>query len=324
MKKKAFTLVELLVVIAIIAMLLAILMPALSRVRSLAYQMICGTNQSGVGKAIVLYSSENDEKYPEFGPAGIAKRTKWFEWMSPYQWADPKTFDKKGGQASATVTSSLYLLVKYADVNPSQFICNAQGAVKFKLSDYEEHETYTQIGADAAKDVTECWDFGPSPPEHVSFSYNYPYADTSPDGSSGPSTPLTADISPWMRPKTRDIYTGTEFVPKETSGDLAPQIVNYSKKVNKSKFPLGNSPAHSLEGQNVLFNDMHVKFLKTPNVGVEQDNIYTYWNTTFAKSDPGRMRQEGFELTDFIIDYENKESCDECPQDEGDALLVQW
>ena len=74
MRKKAFTLVELLVVIAIIAMLLAILMPALSRVRQLAYQMICGTNQSGLGKAIVLYSSENDEKYPKWGPSGATTR----------------------------------------------------------------------------------------------------------------------------------------------------------------------------------------------------------------------------------------------------------
>ena len=44
MRKKGFTLIELLVVIAIIAMLLAILMPALNRVKKIAQRVVCGTN----------------------------------------------------------------------------------------------------------------------------------------------------------------------------------------------------------------------------------------------------------------------------------------
>ncbi|HEY5138127.1 MAG TPA: type II secretion system protein, partial [Methylococcales bacterium] len=64
MKKKGFTLVELLVVIAIIAMLLAILMPALGKVRQLAYRLMCGTNLGGLGKAMAVYSNDNQEQYP--------------------------------------------------------------------------------------------------------------------------------------------------------------------------------------------------------------------------------------------------------------------
>ncbi|MDD5135182.1 MAG: type II secretion system protein, partial [Phycisphaerae bacterium] len=70
MKKKAFTLVELLVVIAIIAMLLAILMPALAKVRQMAQRMVCSSNLSGLGKALLAYSTDDPyESYPVAGPA---------------------------------------------------------------------------------------------------------------------------------------------------------------------------------------------------------------------------------------------------------------
>ena len=58
MKKKGFTLIELLVVIAIIAMLLAILMPALNKVKKIAMRVVCGTNLKGLGTAQVVYASD--------------------------------------------------------------------------------------------------------------------------------------------------------------------------------------------------------------------------------------------------------------------------
>ncbi len=316
MKKKAFTLVELLVVIAIIAMLLAILMPALSRVRQLAYQMICGTNQSGIGKAIVVYSSENEEKYPEFGP-GSGKFTSWSPTMQdPYEWGDLDTLTEvPPDDAFTTVTSSLFLLVKYADVNPSQFICNAHGAIKFEVSDYADAVPPPNP---ANIDLTECWDFGTAPAKHVSFAYNYPYGQYSPDGSSPPAVPLLADISPWMKANAAG-QTDDLFVAPNSDEDEAPQLVEYFNEDEKSHFELGNSPTHNLDGQNILFNDMHVKFMKTPNVGVEQDNIYTLWDDTLEDDE---MRQQGKRIDDFISNEGGV--CEKCPTDEDDALLVQW
>ena len=58
-KRRGFTLVELLVVIAIIALLMAILMPALNRARELGRRTVCGGNLKQLALAWVMYADEN-------------------------------------------------------------------------------------------------------------------------------------------------------------------------------------------------------------------------------------------------------------------------
>ena len=59
MNKKAFTLIELLVVIAIIALLLAILMPALGIVKKKAQAVVCASNVGQISKAWFMYAEDN-------------------------------------------------------------------------------------------------------------------------------------------------------------------------------------------------------------------------------------------------------------------------
>ena len=87
-KRRAFTLVELLVVIAIIALLLAILLPALRRVKQQARTVVCGHNLKQWGLATAMYAAEWDGKlwrdsYPQ-GNTGDTTAGDWMEILQPY------------------------------------------------------------------------------------------------------------------------------------------------------------------------------------------------------------------------------------------------
>ena len=64
-RKQGFTLIELLVVIAVIALLMAILMPALSKARDQGRTIACRANLKQYGIALRMYLDDNNLYFPD-------------------------------------------------------------------------------------------------------------------------------------------------------------------------------------------------------------------------------------------------------------------
>jgi len=76
------------VVLPFVALLMGILMPALARTRQIAFRMVCRTNMSGLGKAMLIYANDYDDKYPT--------SSRWCDLLMQHNEVAPETFRCKG------------------------------------------------------------------------------------------------------------------------------------------------------------------------------------------------------------------------------------
>ncbi|GAG52394.1 unnamed protein product, partial [marine sediment metagenome] len=204
-----------------------------------------------------IYANDWDNCFPRAGSLTS-------KWGTTANWqADNRSnafgLKSDGTGGSATISSSLYLLVKYAEVLPKSFICQSGDlrAKKFNPAKYGVRD----------KEFEDLWDFGPEPAKHCSYSYHmcygpYPLS----TASSDPGQAVAVDRNPWLDPYTDT--TGFKWNDQTKTGGRE-NIKGYQK---------GNSGLHKREGQNVLFLDNHVYFENQSFCGVKNDNIYTYWN----------------------------------------------
>ena len=83
---RGFTLIELLVVIAIIAILAAMLLPALAQAREKARQIACVNNTKQIALCYLMYADDNKEYFPGFVNqyTDPGTRTVWTAHIDPY------------------------------------------------------------------------------------------------------------------------------------------------------------------------------------------------------------------------------------------------
>jgi prepilin-type processing-associated H-X9-DG protein len=123
----AFTLVELLVVIGIIALLISILLPALSGAQQRAYRLKCSSNLRQIGQGLLLYANDNRGVYPRT-PANTGTGFTCFTGAAAI---DPFGPD---GPNPNDVSAALFLLVRNCDLNPEVFTCPSANQEKDTLN----------------------------------------------------------------------------------------------------------------------------------------------------------------------------------------------
>ena len=108
-KSRGFTLIELLVVISIISLLMAILMPALSRVRASAKQIKCASQMKQWVMATEMYAMDNSGYIPYFGMKKdlsnpYSDRTYWYDMLAPYLTLDERKKESQFNRRDAYTT----------------------------------------------------------------------------------------------------------------------------------------------------------------------------------------------------------------------------
>lgn len=248
--RRGFTLVEILVVAGVVALLMGILIPAISKARESAKRTHCAANLRGIGQALLAYATSNRNQFPRI----IAQPTDDDAYMEAFEPAAnvPNPFESPANGKNASY-AALFLLVRNELIGADKFVCPSTIDLvdNFEGSSPKQRSNFTNIRSSEGGQLV---------PTNCSYSYANMY-------------PNRRGISAGVRMRMGALKSGFPLVADKSLRRCALYPDN-SSNVSSDGRP-GNSRNHNKSGQNVLYADGSVGWSITNRAGISGDNIYT-------------------------------------------------
>ena len=127
---RGFTLIELLVVISIIAVLIALLLPALDRARGEAQAILCLSLHKNFGLALISYKEDNNDEFPLFDvfyPPPASSTSAWHLTVVDYVSEDISTFQNT--KMYACPSEQAWVGIPYGGFRDTSNVVPGHGAV---------------------------------------------------------------------------------------------------------------------------------------------------------------------------------------------------
>jgi prepilin-type processing-associated H-X9-DG protein len=238
--RHAFKLVELLVIIGILALLIAIVVPTIVRLRQEGRRPRCPSNLRQIGQAIMLYyRMENKGQFPRTTYSPGRPPT----WGTGALSANP--FTGTGRPVDNDVTAALFLLIRTQGLTSSAFVCDSTDTTDDQYGG----------GTNTALNRSNFTDWR----KNLSYSLAVPY--------------VNMDDKAWKDRLSGDVQfaLAADMNPGIGDGFDVTAVNESSKSADMQK---ANSRNHQGVGQNVLFADGHVEFTSNLLRRKERQHLY--------------------------------------------------